>query len=106
MDRDPTPALTGRRRIRPTSIGSRKPWQPKPGRAPLIAAQAAVQTNRATSIARIPSRTAPREVLLWPPSAPLPNPATTLPPAFLQFSRERGDEARAIGAAAAARQRG
>src|SRR4051812_32860191 len=49
MDGDPTPALTGRRRTRPTSIGCRKPWQPKPGRAPLIAAQAAVQTNRATS---------------------------------------------------------
>src|SRR3954447_6439312 len=49
MDGDPTPALTGRRRTRPTSIGCRNPWQPKPGRAPLIAAQAAVQTNRATS---------------------------------------------------------
>src|SRR4051812_291310 len=50
MDGDPTPALTGRRRTRPTSIGCRNPWQPEPGRAPLIAAQAAVQTNRATSI--------------------------------------------------------
>src|SRR5215207_2112385 len=50
MDGDPTPALTGRRRTRPTSIGCRNPWQPKPGRAPLIAAQAAVQTNRATSV--------------------------------------------------------
>src|SRR3954454_13259353 len=50
MDGDPTPALTGRRRIRPTSIGCRNPWQPKPGRAPLIAAHAAVQTNRATSL--------------------------------------------------------
>src|SRR3954447_4682588 len=49
MDGDPTPALTGRRRTRPTSIGCRNPWQPKPGRAPLSAAQAAVQTNRATS---------------------------------------------------------
>src|SRR4051812_40016549 len=49
MDGDPTPALTGRRRTRPTSTGCRNPWQPKPGRAPLIAAQAAVQTNRATS---------------------------------------------------------
>src|SRR3954462_888766 len=49
MDGDPTPALTGRRRTRPTSIGCRNPWQPKPGRAPLIAAHAAVQTNRATS---------------------------------------------------------
>src|SRR4051812_3835299 len=50
MDGDPTPALTGRRRTRPTSIGSRNPWQPKPGRAPLILAHAAVQTNRATSV--------------------------------------------------------
>jgi hypothetical protein len=50
MAGDPTPALTGRRRTRPTSIGCRNPWQPKPGRAPLIAAQAAVQTNRATSV--------------------------------------------------------
>src|SRR3954470_7457435 len=49
MDGDPTPALTGRRRTRPTSIGCRNPWQPKPGRAPLTAAQAAVQTNRANS---------------------------------------------------------
>src|SRR4051794_13250311 len=49
MDGDPTPALTGRRRTRPTSLGCRNPWQPEPGRAPLIAAQAAVQTNRATS---------------------------------------------------------
>src|SRR4051794_171613 len=52
MDGDPTPALTGRRRTRPTSIGCRKPRQPKPGRAPLIAGQAAVQTNRATSLWR------------------------------------------------------
>src|SRR5215211_6380046 len=50
MDGDPTPALTGRRRTRPTSIGCRKPQQPKPGRAPLILAQAAVQTNQATSV--------------------------------------------------------
>src|SRR3954447_12293495 len=50
MDGDPTPALTGRRRTRPTSIGCRKPRQPKPGRAPLIPEQAAVQTNRATSV--------------------------------------------------------
>src|SRR3954454_3611917 len=50
MAGDPTPALTGRRRTRPTSIGCRNPWQPKPGRAPLTAAQAAVQTNRATSV--------------------------------------------------------
>src|SRR4051812_41824995 len=49
MDGDPIRALTGRRRTRPTSIGCRNPWQPKPGRAPLIAAHAAVQTNRATS---------------------------------------------------------
>src|SRR3954467_7471548 len=49
MDGDPTPALTGRRRTRPTSIGCPNPWQPEPGRAPLIAAHAAVQTNRATS---------------------------------------------------------
>src|SRR4051794_22742011 len=49
MDGDPTPALTGRRRTRPPSIGCPNPWQPKPGRAPLIAAHAAVQTNRATS---------------------------------------------------------
>src|SRR4051812_26128637 len=45
----PIRALTGRRRTRPTSTGCRKPWQPEPGRAPLILAQAAVQTNRATS---------------------------------------------------------
>src|SRR4051812_43979452 len=50
MAGDPTPALTGRRRTRPTSPGCRNPWQPKPGRAPLTAAQAAVQTNRATSV--------------------------------------------------------
>src|SRR3954469_18889524 len=50
MAGDPTPALTGRRRTRPTSIGCCNPWQPKPGRAPLTAAQAAVQTNRATSL--------------------------------------------------------
>src|SRR4051794_39418333 len=50
MDGDPTPALTGRRRTRPTSIGCPNPWQPEPGRAPLIAAHAAVQTNRATSV--------------------------------------------------------
>src|SRR4051795_6159911 len=50
MDGDPTPALTGRRRTRPTSTGCRNPWQPKPGRAPLIAAYAAVQINRATSL--------------------------------------------------------
>src|SRR5919199_3641742 len=49
MDADPIRALTGRRRTRPPSIGCRKPRQPKPGRAPLIAGQAAVQTNRATS---------------------------------------------------------
>src|SRR3954462_4810196 len=50
MDGDPTPAWTGRRRTRPTSIGCPNPWQPEPGRAPLIAAHAAVQTNRATSV--------------------------------------------------------
>src|SRR3954454_3101291 len=50
MDGDLTPALTGRRRTRPTSIGCPNPWQPEPGRAPLIAAHAAVQTNRATSV--------------------------------------------------------
>src|SRR4051812_25691614 len=61
MDGDPTPALTGRRRTRPTSIGYRKPRQPKPGRAPLIAAQAAVQTNRATSpISRTVEAASPR----------------------------------------------
>src|SRR4029079_16057078 len=49
MGGDPIRALTGRRRTRPTSTGCRKPWQPEPGRAPLILAQAAVQTNRATS---------------------------------------------------------
>src|SRR3954468_24210136 len=54
MDGDPTPALTGRRRTRPTSIGCPNPWQPKPGRAPLIAAHAAVQTNRATSASALP----------------------------------------------------
>src|SRR3954449_4791160 len=47
-------ALTGRRRTRPTSPGCRRPWQPRPGRAPLIAAQAAVQTNRATSLTGAP----------------------------------------------------
>src|SRR3954469_9548669 len=47
MDGDPTPALTGRRRTRPTSIGCPNPWQPEPGRAPLIAAHVAVQPNRA-----------------------------------------------------------
>src|SRR3954452_1836641 len=56
MDGDPTPALTGRRRTRPTSIGCPNPWQPKPGRAPLIAAHAAVQTNRATSITEYAKR--------------------------------------------------
>src|SRR3954453_548022 len=50
MDGDPTPALTGRRRTRPTSPGCRNPQQPKPGRTPLILAHAAVQTNRATSV--------------------------------------------------------
>jgi putative transposase len=49
--RRPPRALTGRRRTRPPSAGCRNPWQPEPGRAPLIAAQAAVQTNRATSAA-------------------------------------------------------
>ena len=58
MAGDPTPALTGRRRTRPTSIGCRNPWQPKPGRAPLTAAQAAVQTNRATSTRDTPLRVA------------------------------------------------
>src|SRR3954464_12335828 len=53
MDGDPIRALTGRRRTRPTSIGCRKPQQPKPGRAPLIAGQAAVQINRATSLVGI-----------------------------------------------------
>src|SRR4051794_30223584 len=50
MDGDPTPALTGRRRTRPTSIGCRNPWQPEPGRAPLSSAKPAVQSNRATSL--------------------------------------------------------
>src|SRR3954451_14675128 len=49
MDGDPTPALTGRRRTRPTSPGCRNPQQPEPGRAPLISAKPAVQSNRATS---------------------------------------------------------
>src|SRR4051812_19811719 len=49
MDGDPTPALTGRRRTRPPSIGCRNPQQPEPGRAPLISAKPAVQSNRATS---------------------------------------------------------
>src|SRR4051794_2124823 len=49
MDGDPTRALTGRRRTRPTSPGCRNPQQPEPGRTPLILAHAAVQTNRATS---------------------------------------------------------
>src|SRR3954464_6616440 len=59
MDGDPTPALTGRRRTRPTSIGCRNPWQPKPGRAPLTAAKPAVQTNRATSGYRLLIRVGP-----------------------------------------------
>src|SRR3954454_23411980 len=50
MDGDPTPALTGRRRTRPTSRGCRNPQQPEPGRAPLISAKPAVQSNRATSL--------------------------------------------------------
>src|SRR3954468_6860828 len=50
MDGDPTPALTGRRRTRPTSPGCRNPQQPEPGRAPLISAKPAVQSNRATSV--------------------------------------------------------
>src|SRR3954453_2125628 len=54
---DSTPALTGRRRTRPTSIGCPNPWQPEPGRAPLIAAHAAVQTNRATSLSGYGQRT-------------------------------------------------
>src|SRR6187551_1510914 len=49
MGGDPIRALTGRRRTRPTSPGCRNPQQPEPGRTPLILAQAAVQTNRATS---------------------------------------------------------
>src|SRR3954467_15111615 len=49
MDGDPTPALTGRRRTRPPSPGCRNPQQPEPGRAPLISAKPAVQSNRATS---------------------------------------------------------
>ena len=44
--------------------------------------------------------------LQWPRSAPPLNPASTLPPAFLQFSRERGDEGRRIGEQAAAARRG
>src|SRR4051812_27345854 len=50
MDGDPTPALTGRRRTRPTSPGCRNPQQPEPGRTPLISAKPAVQSNRATSL--------------------------------------------------------
>ena len=49
MAADPIRALTGRRRTRPTSAGCRNPWQPEPGRAPLIEAHAAVQTNEATA---------------------------------------------------------
>src|SRR5215217_3691839 len=49
MAEGPIRALTGRRRTRLTSTGCRNPWQPEPGRAPLIAAQAAVQTNGTTS---------------------------------------------------------
>src|SRR5215211_5094551 len=50
MAEGPIRALTGRRRTRLTSTGCRNPWQPEPGRAPLIAAQAAVQTNGTTSV--------------------------------------------------------
>src|SRR5829696_3047594 len=52
MAEGPIRALTGRRRTRPPSTGCRNPWQPEPGRAPPIAAQAAVQTNGATSLIR------------------------------------------------------
>ena len=38
------------RRTRPTSTGCRNPWQPEPGRAPLMGAKAAVQTNGLTSV--------------------------------------------------------
>src|SRR3954467_11512755 len=68
MDGDPSPALTGRRRTRPTSIGCRNPWQPKPGRAPLILAHAAVQTNRATSTSSGARLSCPR--FLWTPYCP------------------------------------
>src|SRR5215216_1189030 len=63
MDGDPTPALIGRRRTRPTSPGCRNPQQPKPGRTPLILAQAAVQTNRATSDPMSRKRHKPEEIV-------------------------------------------
>src|SRR5215204_5638694 len=53
MAEGPIRALTGRRRTRLTSTGCRNPWQPEPGRAPLIPAQAAVQTNGTTSSGRL-----------------------------------------------------
>ncbi len=43
-------ALTGTRRIRPTSIGCRKLRQPNLGRTPLSHAKAAVQTTGTTSV--------------------------------------------------------
>src|SRR5829696_4581658 len=52
MAEGPTRALTGRRRTKPTSTGCRNPWQPEPGRAPLIATRAPVQTNGTTSLSQ------------------------------------------------------
>src|SRR4051794_11275099 len=64
MGGDPIRALTGRHRTRPTSTGCRKPQQPEPGRAPLILAQAAVQTNRATSAPYKLAQSAASQILL------------------------------------------
>src|SRR5215212_5831629 len=71
MAEGPIRALTGRRRTRLTSTGCRNPWQPEPGRAPLIAAQAAVQTNGTTSLVAdgesdaVPFWTPVNEISFW-----------------------------------------
>ncbi len=49
FNRLPQSVAACRRRTRSTSTGCRNPWQLEPGRAPLIPAKAAVQTNGATS---------------------------------------------------------
>src|SRR5215204_3869777 len=83
MAEGPIRALTGRRRTRLTSTGCRDPWQPEPGRAPLIAAQAAVQTNGATSL---PPATAANQATAAPtrrPAAVMKPTTTALRRAFL-----------------------
>jgi hypothetical protein len=58
-------------------------------------------------LVRLPDLTAPLHApLMWLPSTPLPDPISTLPPAFLAESRRRGDEGRRIAAQAAASRRG